>query len=48
MASSPPSTIIGYADCNTGFGKVLNGNLDFDRLIIPGGLFSTNGVLRND
>lgn len=46
LFSDPPTTPIAYVTCNKGFDNITND--EFDAIIVPDGLFSTNGVLRND
>ena len=46
LFSNPPTTPYAYVLCQKGFDSISEN--DFDVLIVPGGLFSTNGVLRND
>lgn len=48
LMSTPPSTAAAYANCQIGFDQVISGKYKFDIIDVPGGLFSTNGVLRND
>ena len=48
LHSKPPSTAYAYAECKIGFDELKSGKRKYDALVIPGGLFSTNGVLRND
>uniref|UniRef100_A0A6B2L3K9 DJ-1/PfpI domain-containing protein n=1 Tax=Arcella intermedia TaxID=1963864 RepID=A0A6B2L3K9_9EUKA len=45
LHSSPPANVLAYAQCDYGFDKDFS---IFDLIIVPGGLFSTGGVLRND
>lgn len=46
LFSNPPTTPYAYVLCQKGFDSISEN--DFDVLIVSGGLFSTNGVLRND
>eukprot|EP00128_Syssomonas_multiformis_P011259 Colp12_sorted_trinity150504_noHs@6481 len=44
--TDPPSSVASSIKCNTGLDKARG--VTYDVLIVVGGLFSTNGVLRND
>jgi len=46
LFSEPPVRPISIAQCTTSFADA--GKLNLNLLLVPGGLFSTNGVLRND
>lgn len=48
LFSDPPTIPTHVVKCSVGFDEVLSGLSPTDALIIPGGLFSTGGVLRND
>jgi len=48
LHSDPPARPLSIALCSHSYGEVLSGQLRIDTLIVPGGLFSTGGVLRND
>eukprot|EP01125_Pyxidicula_operculata_P012735 TRINITY_DN4195_c0_g1_i4.p1 TRINITY_DN4195_c0_g1~~TRINITY_DN4195_c0_g1_i4.p1 ORF type:complete len:414 (-),score=76.18 TRINITY_DN4195_c0_g1_i4:1417-2658(-) len=48
LHTEPPALVTHLAMCQHGFNDVLDGALNLDMIAVPGGLFSTGGVLRND
>lgn len=46
LFSDPPTTPVARIKCSKGFNEIVQGS--YDAIVVAGGLFSSNGVLRND